>query len=92
MTRSGGKTGSRQGHAQRKELFSAEDLSLQWREVRKAVSGGGAGLVGWANCLPASARLPCLCRIGTTADEAGQRLASSQLQPGAGCRHPPCSL
>lgn len=26
----------------RKELFSAEELSLEWREMRKAVSGGGS--------------------------------------------------
>lgn len=25
----------------RKELFSAEELSLEWREMRKAVSSGG---------------------------------------------------
>ena len=43
MTRSGGKAGGRQGREQRNELFSAEDLSLQWGEVRKTVSGGGGG-------------------------------------------------
>lgn len=41
MTRSAHKAHGRNGHAGRKELFRAEDLWLQWREMRKAVSGGG---------------------------------------------------
>ena len=66
MTRSGGKAGGRQGQAQRKELFSAEDLSLQWREVRKAVSGGGADLVWWATaCQPQHGCLGPLQECGT---------------------------
>ena len=59
MTRSGGKAGSRQGQAQRRELFSAEDLSLQWREVRKAVSGSGAGRGGVGDRLPAAGQMLC---------------------------------
>ena len=41
MTRSSG----RQGAAPRVELFRAEDLALQWREMRKAVSAWAA--YGW---------------------------------------------
>ena len=37
MARSGDRPAGRQA-AQRRELFRTEDLSLQWREMRKAVS------------------------------------------------------
>lgn len=47
MTRSGSKGSSRAGAAApRKELFRAEDLSLQWREMRKAVSAAAGGAAG----------------------------------------------
>lgn len=42
MPRSGGKQADRRAPAPRKELFSAEDLTLEWREMRKAVSVAAA--------------------------------------------------
>lgn len=49
MKTSGGRSGGRQS---RKELFSAEDLSLQWREMRKAV--GAAAVPPPAGPAPAN--------------------------------------
>jgi hypothetical protein len=39
MSRAGGKQADRRASTVRKELFRAEDLTLEWREMRKAVSG-----------------------------------------------------
>jgi hypothetical protein len=41
MTRLNGRAASHRGQAARKELFSADELSLGWREMRKAVSAVG---------------------------------------------------
>jgi hypothetical protein len=75
----------------------AAQRAVQRRGPVTAVAGGpqggerrwgGPGVVG--HRLPAPARLPWpFARVWNPAEEAGQRPDSSQLQPGADCRHPP---
>ena len=70
MARSGDRSAGRQP-AQRRELFKSEDLSLQWREMRKAVSAAAK-----ARGCPAGLLAPLLHAAGCAA---GRRCTSGQL-------------
>lgn len=62
-----GSQGATRAARQRKELFSAEDLTLQWREMRKTVRGLGEG--------------SCRCRRGVVWHAACMRGQGRQHEP-----------
>ncbi len=55
------------GRQPRKELFSAEELSLEWREMRKAVSGSGGDVEG------------LLARCGVPDEQSGRDLQTVMI-------------
>lgn len=81
MARSGDRAAGRKP-AQRRELFRSEDLSLQWREIRKAVSAAAQphGRQSALQALPLHAKACAACRLSIGGWQGGRR-RSTKLQP-----------